>query len=331
MMKKKMLSLGIGFCLAGMALMSHAAEPAQGEVFRIGMIGLDTSHVIAFTSMLNDPSHPDHVPGCKVVAAFKGGSPEIESSISRVDGYTQQLQEKWGVKLYDTIPELCKHVDGIMLESVSGTPHLEQARPVIEAGLPLFIDKPMAASLADALEIARLAKAKGVPWFSASSLRFWTEVQKAASEDVVGDVIGCDAYSPCAYEPHHPDLFWYGIHGVEILYTVMGTGCQQVTRVSTPDTDFVVGLWDDGRIGTFRGTRKGNHGYGCTTFGTKGNYTASGHSYKGLMEAVVKFFQTNEPPFPNEETLELLAFMEAAQDAKANPGSPVKLPSITIE
>ncbi|MDI9385414.1 MAG: Gfo/Idh/MocA family oxidoreductase [Verrucomicrobiota bacterium] len=318
----------VGLFLAGVATGSRAAEEG---VFRLGLIGLDTSHVIAFTNMLNDPDHPDHVPGCKVVAGFKGGSPEIESSISRVEGYTQQLQDRWGVRIYDTIEELCENVDGVLLESVSGLPHLEQARPVIAAGLPLFIDKPLAGSLADALEIARLAKAKGVPWFSASSLRFWSDVQKAASADVVGDVLGCDAYSPCAYEPHHPDLFWYGIHGVEILYTVMGSGCKEVTRVTTPDTDFVVGLWSDGRIGTFRGTRKGNHGYGCTTFGTKGNYTASGHSYKGLMEALVQFFKTGEPPFPNEVSLEILAFMEAAREAKDAPGKPVALPSISLE
>ena len=321
-------------CLAGMILLGMGIRRVQAEdneVIRLGMIGLDTSHVIAFTRILNDPDHPQHVPGCKVVAGYKGGDPQVEASISRVDRYTEQLVNDWGIEIYDTIPELCAHVDGILLETVTGTTHLEEARQVIEAGLPMFIDKPLAASFEDCLEIARLAEAEGVPWFSASSLRFWEEVQKAASPEVVGDVLGCDAYSPCAYEEHHPDLFWYGIHGVEILFTVMGPGCKSVSRFATPDTDLVVGVWEDGRIGTFRGTRTGKHGYGCMTFGTKANYSASGHSYQGLMQAVVDFFQTGELPVSNEETLEIFAFMEAAQRAKSTQGRPVPMPSIVLK
>ena len=141
-------------------------------MIRIGMIGLDTSHVVGFTSMLNDPSHEHHVPGAQMVAAFKGGSQDVEASYTRVDKFTSELRDNWGVEIVDTIPQLCEKVDAIMLESVDGRAHLEQAEPVIEAGLPLFIDKPMAASLADAIKIAQLARKASVPCFSSSSLRF---------------------------------------------------------------------------------------------------------------------------------------------------------------
>jgi len=301
---------------------------AEAAPLRLGMIGLDTSHVIAFTELLNDQDRPDHVPGARIVAAFQGGSPDLEASAQRVEGYTNQLRERWGIAIVPTIAELCGMVDGILIESVDGRPHLDQARPVIAAGVPFFLDKPMAGSLADALEIARLAEAAGVPWFSASSLRFWDQVQRAADPAVVGKVLGCDAYSPCAIEPHHPDLFWYGIHGVEILYTVMGPGCRSVARVSTPDCDLVVGTWADGRIGTFRGMRSGAGGYGCTTFGAKAIVTASGHSYQGLVREIVHFFQTRTPPVPNAVTLEMLAFMEAADASKRAGGASVPLPAI---
>lgn len=307
--------------------------PVYGEsdVIRLGMIGLDTSHVIAFTSMLNDPNHPDHVPGVKIAAGFKGGSPDIPSSADRVDKYTQELQEKWGVTIYDSIPELCKHVDGVLIESVDGRPHLEQAKPVIEAGLPFFIDKPMAGSFKDAVEIARLAKKAGVPWFGGSSLRWWQGVQEATDPENAGDILGCDAYSPCSLEPHHPDLFWYGVHGVEILYAAMGQGCQTVTRISTPDTDFVTGIWKDGRIGTFRGTRKGAHSYGATIFGTKKVTTVDGHSYKGLVEQIVKFFKTKQSPLEPEEMVEVMGFMEAADESKRQGGKTVPMPEFSLE
>jgi len=300
-------------------------------MIRIGMIGLDTSHVVAFTAMLNDPSHADHVPGARVVAGLKGGSPDLEASWSRVEKYTAELRDKWGVKIVDSIPELCKMVDAVMIESVDGRPHLQQAKPVIEAGHPFFIDKPMAGSLADAIEIARLARKSNVPWFSSSSTRFADPICKAMDPELVGKILACDAYSPCSMEPHHPDLFWYGIHGVEILYTAMGPGCVSVSRVSTPDMDLVVGRWKDGRVGTFRGMRTGPHKYGCTVFGQKAVVTGEGHSYRGLVEEIVKFFRTKKPPVPPEETLELLAFMEAADKSKEEGGAPVPVPEISLD
>ncbi len=199
---------------------------------KVGIIGLDTSHVVAFTELIRDAKAGEDLAGLKIVAAYPGGSPDIPQSWNRVKQYTEQLRGM-GVEIVGSIDELLKKVDVVMLESVDGRPHLAQARPVIAAGKPLFIDKPMAASLADAMEIFRLAKEKNVPCFSASSLRFSSGFQAAGvwKGSPFGDVRSCTAWSPLSLEPHHPDLFWYGIHGVEILYTIMGPGCKTVTRV----------------------------------------------------------------------------------------------------
>ena len=317
--------------LASPRLVGLADAQDAPEEIKIGLVGLDTSHVIAFTSMLNNPGHGEHVPGAKVVAAVKGGSPDLPSSADRVDEYTQQLQDDFGVEIVETIPELCELVDGVLITSVDGRPDVEQARQVIAAGKPFFIDKPVCASFADALEVARLAKAADVPWFGGSSLRWWKGMREAIDPEKVGDILGCDAHSPCSLEPHHPDLFWYGVHGVETLYAAMGKGCKTVTRASTGDTEVVVGVWEDGRIGTFRGTRAGKHGYGATVFGTKGITTAEGHSYKGLVEQIVLFFQTGESPMDPEEIVEVAAFMEMADRSKEQGGVPVEIPEIELE
>src|SRR2546425_1328785 len=239
------------------------------EPIKIGIVGLDTSHVVAFTQLLNDTKGASHVPGAKVVCAFKGGSDDIKDSFSRVEGFTKTLQEKWGVEIVDSIETLCKKVDAVLLESVDGRPHLEQARPIFAAKKRVFIDKPLAGSLKDGREIARLSKESGTPFFSASSVRFYETIAKTKDDPKLGKILGCESFGPCSLEPHHPDLFWYGIHGVEALFSVMGTGCESVNRVHTPDFDVVVGKWKDGRIGTFRGTRKGGHDYGVTIFGEK--------------------------------------------------------------
>src|SRR5204863_4647289 len=189
----------------------------HGAELRVGIIGCDTSHVPEFTEILNNPQAKAHVSGAKVVAAFKGGSKDIESSWSRVERYTKALTEKHGVRIYDTIEEMCQNVDAVLLESVDGRPHLEQARPVITAKKPLYIDKPMAGSLHDVIEIFRLAKKARVPIFSSSSLRYGKDTQEAAKGSL-GKISYAETYCPCEREPHHPDLFWYGVHGVEALF-----------------------------------------------------------------------------------------------------------------
>src|SRR4051812_12160644 len=241
----------------------------EDEPIKVGIIGLDTSHVAAFTQLLNDAKHANHVPGCKVVCAFKGGSPDVESSASRVEGFTKQLQEKWGVEIVDTVEALCAKVDVVLLESVDGRPHLAQARPVFAAKKRVFIDKPLAGSYKDALEIAKLSKESGTPFFSASSVRYYDAIIKTKEDPELGKIQGCDAFSPASLEPHHPDLFWYGVHGVEALFSVMGTGCETVRCSFDKDTHVVIGKWKDGRTATYRGIRKGKADYGVTVFGEK--------------------------------------------------------------
>jgi len=301
--------------------MSLAANAA--DELRIGMIGLDTSHVTAFTALLNDRANPNHVPGAKVVAAFKGGSADIESSWSRVEGYTKELREKYGVTIHDSIEELCHHVDAVMLESVDGRPHLEQAKVVIKARKPLYIDKPMAGSLKDVLEIFRLAKEAGVPVFSSSSLRYGKNTQNVRNGSI-GKVLRAETSSPCHLEKTHPELFWYGIHGVESLFTVMGTGCESVKRGTTSEGLIeVTGTWKGGRTGIYR---ENPTGYGGSAKGEKGESPVGAYDgYDPLVVEVIKFFRTRVVPVTPEETIELFAFMEAAEESKRRGGAEIRI------
>ncbi|YCM46846.1 Gfo/Idh/MocA family oxidoreductase (plasmid) [Verrucomicrobiaceae bacterium 227] len=310
------------FCFTLLGASSLLAK----DPIRIGMIGLDTSHVTAFTKVINDSTSKDHVEGAKVVAAFKGGSPDIESSITRVEGYTKTLREDFGVEICETIEDLCTKVDAVMIESVDGRPHLAQARPVIAAGLPLFLDKPVAGTLSDTLAIFRLAKEAGVPIFSSSSLRYGKSTQ-AVRAGSIGEITYALCSSPAKIEPHHPDLYWYGVHGCESLFTVMGTGCQSVVRSTTADGLIEVkGTWANGRIGIFREGK----GYSGIARNGKGEEIAVGayEGYAPLVVEVVKFFETKTPPVSAEETIELFTFMEAADESKRQGGKSVKLKDV---
>jgi hypothetical protein len=299
------------------------AVSVHGQI-RVGIIGTDTSHVPAFTKLLNDPAAEDHIPGAKVVAAYKGGSKDVESSYTRVDNFAEEIKAKYGVEIVSDIPALLSKVDAVLIESVDGRRHLEQARPVIKAGKPFFVDKPLASTLEDAREIAKLARAAGVPWFSSSSLRWSDHVEKTRSPGLTGAI----TWGPGPTEPHHElDLSWYGIHAVEMLYALMGTGCTEVVRTSAADADVVTCRWKDGRIGTVRVMRPSS-GYGAVTFqGGKAKMSPpdARSSYVPLVREIVKFFESKQPPVPNEETLEMFAFMDAAVRSKQAGGKPVSL------
>ena len=304
-----------------------AGAVAQAADLRIGIIGCDTSHATAFTRLINDATDTNHVAGGKVVVAFKGGSPDIEESSSRVDGYTKQLQEKYGVKLVASVEELCKEVDVVLLESLDGRPHLEQAMPVIKAGKPLFVDKPVAGSLRDVIMLDKLAQEHHVPWFSASAYRFYGGIVEVKNAKV-GEIRSVISYGPCELEPHHPDFFWYGIHPTEALYTIMGQGCESVVRTSTKNTDVVTGIWSDGRVGTLQGQRNAS-GHKVIVFGSKGIAEQKGDGdYAPLVREIMRFFQTGVSPVPNKEIVELYAFMEAADESKRNGGMPVKISDV---
>lgn len=308
-------------CLLSTLTATSAAE------LRLGMVGLDTSHATAFAKLLNDPSDKDYVPGGRVVAAVKGGSKDIESSWTRVDGYTRELTEKWGIKIYDTIEAMCADVDAVLIESVDGRPHLAQARPVIAAGKALYIDKPMGGSLKDVVEIFRLAREKKVPVFSSSSLRF-AKSTLAVRGGSIGEVTRAETSSPCHVDPTHAELFWYGIHGVESLFTVMGTGCETVRRGTTADGRIeVTGTWKGGRVGVYREGK----GYEGKAVGTKGEAPVGAFDgYAPLVVAIMKFFRTGVAPVPEAETLELFAFMEASDESKKREGAAVSVRDILV-
>lgn len=334
MITRSLLTLALSAICLCVSFGSHAQQVETKTQLRLGIIGLDTSHVVEFTKLLNDPSRPDHVPGTLVVAAFKGGSPDVESSATRIDRFTAELTDKWKVELVGSIEELCSKVDAVLLMSVDGRTHLRQVRPVFAAKKRVFIDKPFAASLQDAREIVRLSLESGTAFFSSSSLRFVSDVQGLKNNSALGNMLGAFTYGPAPTEPHHPDLVWYGIHSVEMLYTLMGPGCESVTRIHTKGADVVVGRWKDGRTGAVRGIREGATTYGAVAFGSKSVLTTAPPmktDYRGLVIEIVKFFQTGVPPVSPEETLEMMAFMEAADLSKARQGAPVALSELKIK
>ncbi|MBB16960.1 oxidoreductase [Candidatus Poribacteria bacterium] len=302
-------------------------------MIKVGMVDFDTSHVVAFTQRINhvDVDSEQWVNGAKVTLGCPG---ESLLSPERIPGFTQQMQT-YGIPLVDTPEEIIGHVDAVMVESVDGSVHYDRTLPFLEAGIPIFIDKPLACSLEHAKAIAALAKERNVPIFSASSLRYAPEVVKTQkAQGTEGKIVGAEVYTTATQHPRNPGLFHYGIHGVETLYALMGPGCQSVWATSNKDTDVISGIWYDGRIGTLRGIRKGHSGFGFTAYHDKSIVRTSINTnfiYREILKKIIKMFETGEPPIDISESIEIIAFIEATARSANNHGSKTELAYIFEE
>lgn len=299
------------------------------EELKIAIIGLDTSHAPLFAELLNNPDHPHHVRGGKVTAAYPGGSPDFELSFGRVDKFTAEVRDNSGVPIVQSIQEAAENADAILLLSVDGRVHLEQFQQIVPYGKPVFIDKPFAVTTRDAKEIYRLAQEHGIPLMSCSSVRWSEGLGRALDSADQGNIIGVDTYGPMELQSTQPGFYWYGIHAADMLYRSMGKGCKEVTVTTNADHDLAVGVWEDGRVGTLRGNRKGNRRFGALIHREQGTehvdvYADGKPYYASMLEEVIRMFQTGAAPIDLTETLEVIAFLEAANESRET-GRTVKL------
>lgn len=313
--------------LLGALLLLVAPSVQAQDVIRLGIIGLDTSHSPAFVKIINGEDPKPEFKGFKVVAAYPYGSKTIKSSYDRIPKFQEEVV-KHGVKITSSIEELLDQVDCVFLETNDGNLHLEQALKVFKAGKTVFIDKPIGANLAQSIAIVELADKYQIPVFSSSALRFVPQNQKLRAGEF-GKIVGADCCSPAVNEPSHSNLYWYGIHGVETLFTIMGAGCESVSAMSTEGSDLAMGQWTDGRLGSFRGIRAGKHSFGGKVLCEKQVVDAGGYEgYEKLLVAVLQFFRTKTAPVDITETMEIYTFMEAFNESKRQGGKPVKMAEV---
>jgi predicted dehydrogenase len=287
--------------------------------YRIGFIGCDTSHVKEFAQRLNDPKNPEHVEGATVVAAYPGGSPDFEMSISRVPALVKELRDKFDVVMMDSPEEVADHVDLIFITAVDGRVHREMMQRTAKFHRPTFIDKPLATSSKDAQEIMRIAKENSIPVMSCSALRYADSLTTALESP--GEVFGVDLVGPMSLQATQPGLFWYGIHTVELMNRIMGRGCREVRVITNPDVDLVTAVYPANRIATIRGLRKGHPKFCATLHRDAGptfiDLSANKQSwYSSMLKAILRSIPAGKSDVAAEDTLEIIRIIEAANESR---------------
>jgi predicted dehydrogenase len=290
-------------------------------MIKLGVLDFDTSHVVEFTKRLNhkDIAEDQWVDGAQVVIGCPG---ESKLAPEKIPEYKKAM-EQLGVPLVDKPEDMIGKVDGMLIESVEGGVHFERAKPFLEAGLPCFIDKPFTCGLDDARKIVELADKKKAPVFSSSSLRYAPDVVQFMADDKRGKVLGVLSYGPAPLHEHNPGLYHYGVHPVEVLYAVIGPGCQRVTCTHEKNVDVVTGQWQDGRVAGVRGQRPESP-YGFVAFTDKGVKHVPIDTkliYRELLKKIVEFFDKKKAPVEPAETVEIMSFIEAALKSANNHGA----------
>lgn len=288
------------------------------KTLKLGMIGLDTSHCPAFAELLNNENSPHHVKGGQIVVAYPGGSQAFSLSKNRVQQITSDIEDRFKIKIVDTLEAVAEDVDGILLESVDGRQHLEQFEKIARFGKPVFIDKPFTTSLDEARQILRLSERFNAPVYSCSAIRYAQGIDNLAAGQ---KVLGSEAFGPMSILEDFPGLFWYGIHSAEVLFSKMGQGCREVVVSHTDMVDVITATWEDGRMGVLYGYRmEGLSDFGCTIFAEGGIVQGVALSeppyYALMMPKVLEFFRTGKSPIDINETLEIVAFLEAANNSR---------------
>ncbi len=295
-------------------------------MIKLGMLDFDTSHVVEFAKRLNHKgiAEDQWVEGAQVVVACPG---ESQIMPERIPGHKKAIAEL-GIPLVDKPEDMIGKVDGMLIESQEGGVHWRRARPFLEVGLPCYVDKPFTCGVADARKLVDLAEKKKVPIFSASSLRYAPELVQFMADAKHGKILGALSYGPASLHDRNPGLYHYGIHAVEVLYTLIGPGCERLTGTHEKDVDVVTGQWKDGRVASVRGIRSGKSDYGCVVFTEKGVQPLAldtGNIYRELLKKIVEMFVSGKAPLDIRVTVEIVAFIEAALKSAHNHGAGEKV------
>jgi predicted dehydrogenase len=300
-----------------------SAGSRAGEVFRIGAIGVDSSHLAEFTRRINQRNDAG-LTRCRVTAFWDAGNHRMPAE--QVAGWCKAAEDL-GAARAASEEALLSRVDGVMVLAVDGASHARLAGAALARGLPSYIDKPLTCSLSEARWILEAARSGGARCYSASSLRFAAELAMCRGQEL-GELVAIDAYGPGELNDAMPGVFFYGVHTIEMVDAIWGPGVERVRAFRGEHRDLVDLWYRDGRHAHLRLERRGCYDFGGTVHGSKGLRSFRvdfSEVYNRLIEGMTGFFEGGPAPAALRDIVENVAVMEAANLSLGAGGGGVKV------
>ncbi len=284
---------------------------------RVGLVGVNTSHASAFARLLNQVGA---VEGARVTWVWGG-----ELRPGQPDATT--LAQSFDIPHVASEPtEMLAESDLVLVvdDTGQGANHVPLSRAFVAAGVPTFVDKPMAVDLVEAKGLFALAADKGTPVTSSSALRFAAELDAERTQiEALGPLSSVVSVGP-------GEWYYYGVHAVEQLFAVTGPGVEWVQRYTWPDRDLaVLSYADGGPVAVVQTLRDAAYAFHLTAYGANGLHAVHIKDfdafYTGQVRAAVEMARTGQPPVAPDETLELLAVLRAGVRSAETDGAKVSV------
>lgn len=285
----------------------------------IAMVGVNTYHAEAFTRIFNGGGGDDpRIDNARITHVWAGD-------------YTDRLAELEAMlgpydNIVTSLDELIDVVDGVLIidDTDGGAIHAELARPFVEAGMPVFVDKPMTTSYSDAVELFELAGKHNAPLFSSSALRFPVELDRNAVA-ALGKISSIVSVGP-------EEWFYYGVHAVEVMGAITADQPESVHRFALPEKDVAVVTYETGLVGVVMTLRDAQYIFEVSVYGENGAYSFRVDDgmgfYTNEMKAFVEMIETRIPPVTSADTLSVLSILHGG-NLSAEEGRTVLISEIT--
>ena len=265
-------------------------------MIKIGILGTDNSHSIGFSRIFNVKGEKEHIPGGRVVAVF-----------GLDEGRTKEVAGKGEIPtIVDDPKDMIGMIDAAIVDFRRGSQHWKYSKPLIEAGIPTFIDKPFASSTADANKIIRLAKEKKVPITNFSSVRF-SDAMKDFKRQLkkIGRVGTVVIHGPGSTKDPYDGIFFYAVHQVELMLEAFGDDVKSARGRDHDGTLVAAVTYRNGMLATIHEICTGWPTAGAVACGEDGEavYDASKaqNGFFNKTKLIMKMFKTGEMPRPYED------------------------------
>ena len=319
----------------------EASRPLPGEL-RLAVLGMieGNGHPYSWSAIINgyDPAEMARCP-YPVIPVYLGKQP-LESV--RIPGarvthiWTDDPADAPRVAaaskikhVVDRPEDVIGQVDAVVIATDDGDGHVARARPFVEAGLPVFVDKPLATNLPDLNRFVRW-HAAGRAILSTSGLRYAPEMRAVAQQrELLGELRWVTSLTCKTWER-------YGIHALEAVYPLVGSGFTHVRTHGQPGSDVVHLAHSSGVQLTIAAIHDAAGSFGTVhVYGTKGQLplrlTDTYTAFREQLVAFIEFVRSGRRPFPFEQTVELMAILIAGIRSREQSGRAVALDEVFAE